>query len=275
MNATTLLRELRPEEEHAIDEAALERILTAAPETRRRRRARPIAVVATLAALALIAIAIAPAGTKSPSVIARAAAALSEPDTIESWQTTSGRQERTIFGVSGLESVQDQDAKTFQTYNPEKDEILNHTDPDYFDDRHAHPAGIARGGPGIVTVIGDLKALLADPSIDQLEDTEVRGIPVHHLRITRTEDVLVGSSKKDMSTQKVTMVRDVYIATDGDLPVRVVDHMELPAGTPMPHSANTYDFVVAERIPLTADTTSLLKMAPHPGAHMVEEGRVR
>src|SRR5262245_32930477 len=122
MNATTLLRELRPDDEYTPDEAALERLLQSTPEPRRRRRlTRPLALAAPLATLAIAVIALAPSGPASPSVIARAAAALSAPDTIlhfkavyqfndgkpqtiESWQTTSGRQERTIFGVSGLES---------------------------------------------------------------------------------------------------------------------------------------------------------------------------
>jgi hypothetical protein len=296
-DAVTLLRELRPAGSDATpDEAALERLLRSGPEAsprRRRRVARPLAAAAVVAAAGLVAIAVAPTGREAPSVVARAAAALSEPDTIlhfkavarfprqapeqfESWQTTSGRQQRTLYG--GLELAEDQDARTLQTFDPARNELMDHTDPDYFD---RPPSGLGDGGiGGMVTIVGDLRALLQraadhdDAGIELLGDSEVRGIAVHHLRITRTIDAIVAdgpvTDPRNAPTRKVTTVRDVYISTDDDLPVRVVDHAEVGS-----RAESTFDFVEAEQLPLNAQTTPLLRMAPHPGAREVDEAPVR
>jgi hypothetical protein len=296
-DAVTLLRELRPATpDRAPDEAALERLLRSRPDPappRRRRIARPIAAAAVVAAVGLVAVAVAPSGRDAPSVVARAAAALSEPDTIlhfkavarfprqapeqfESWQATSGRQQRTLYG--GLELAEDQDARTLRTFDPARNEIMDHTDPDYFDRR---PSEVGDGGVGgMITIVGDLRALLQraadhdDAGVELLGDTEVRGIAVHHLRITRTIDAIVAdgpiADPRDAPTQKVTTVRDVYISADDDLPVRVVDHAEVGN-----RAQSTFDFTETERLPLNSQTASLLRMAPHPGAREVDEGPVR
>jgi hypothetical protein len=304
-DAVTLLRELRPEtSDVAPDEATLERLLLGAaePSLRRRRVARPLAAAAGIAALALTAVAVAPTGRDTPSVIARAAAALSQPDTIlhfkavarfpgrapeqiESWQTTSGRQQRSLEGSGGFESADDQDARTFQTFDPGRNELLDHTDPDYFAAQHAHPPGLGGGIGGAIDIIGDLRTLLRraaahdDDGVQLVGDAEVRGIPVHHLRITRTIDAKVSDGTVKDPTQaplrKVTMVRDVYISSDENLPVRVVDHAEIGDGSAIAGSESTVDFVKAERIPLNSETAALLHMGPHPGAREVDEGPFR
>jgi hypothetical protein len=297
-DAVTLLRELRPQPPHgAPDDAALERLLRSAPEPpplwHRRRAARPLAAAVAIAAVGLVVVALAPTGREAPSVVARAAAALSEPDTIlhfkavarfpreapeqfESWQTTSGRQQRTLY--DGLELAEDQDARTLQTFNAERNELVDHTDPDYF---ARPPAGVGDGGiGGMVTIVGDLRALLQraadhdDAGVELLADTEVRGIAVHHLRVTRSIDAIVAdgpiADPRNAPTRKVTTVRDVYVSTKDDLPVRVVDHAEVGN-----RAETTFDFLVAERMPLNAQTRSLLRMAPHPGAREVDEGPFR
>jgi hypothetical protein len=295
-DAVTLLRELRPPNAGvAPDEAALERVLRSAPEppAPRRRAARPLAAATAIAAVGLVVLALAPTGRETPSVVARAAAALSEPDSIlhfkavasfpreapeqfESWQTTSGREQRTLY--AGLELAEDLDARTLQTFNSERNELVSHTDPDYF---ARPPAGVGDGGiGGMVTIVGDLRSLLQraadhdDAGVQLLADTEVRGIAVHHLRITRTIDAIVAdgpvTDPSSAPKRKVTTVRDVYVSTKGDLPVRVVDHAEIGNRAP-----TTFDFLVAERLPLNADTRSLLRMAPHPGAREVDEGPFR
>ena len=297
-DAVTLVRELRPPMPDGVpDDRALERLLRAAPAPaaprRQRRAARPLAAAAAIAAVGLTVVALAPTGREAPSVVARAAAALSEPDTIlhfkavarvpreapeqfESWQTTSGRQQRTLY--DGLELAEDQDARTLQSFNIERNELLDHTDPDYF---ARPPAGISDGDiGGMVTIIGDLRALLEraadhdDAGIELLADTEVRGVAVHHLRITRTIDAIVVdgpiTDPRNAPTRKVTTIRDVYVSAKDDLPVRIVDHAEVGN-----RAQTTFDFLVAERLPLNADTRSLLRMAPHPGAREVDEGPFR
>lgn len=298
-DAVTLLRELRPAtSDLAPNEANLERLLRSKPEpgsARRNRRhaARPLAIAAAFAVAGVIAAAVAPSGPETPSVVARAAAALSAPDTVlhfkavaefprqapeqfESWQTTSGRQQRTLY--DGLELAEDQDARTLQTFNAERNELVDHTDPGYFD---RPQRGIGDGGiGGMVTIVGDLRALLQraadhdDAGIQLLGDTEVRGIAVHHLRITRTIDAIVAdhpvSDPRNEPTRKVTTVRDVYISTKDDLPVRIVDHAEIGN-----RAQTTFDFVVAEQLPLNAQTRELLRMAQHPGAREVDEGPFR
>jgi hypothetical protein len=132
----------------------------------------------------------------------------------------------------------------------------------------------------MVTIVGDLRALLQraadhdDAGVHLLGDTEVRGTAVHHLRITRTIDAIIAdgpvTDPRNAPTRKVTTVRDVYVSTDDDLPVRVVDHAEVGN-----RAESTFDFVVAERLPLDAQTRPLLSMAPHPGAREVDEGPFR
>ena len=102
--------------------------------------------------------------------------------------------------------------------------------------------------------------------------TKVNGVRVHHLRINETiQDAIVDRSGKPTGeTRPLTMVRDVYVSTDTDLPVRVTDHAEGIAG-----SESSVDFTTAERLPLNDANAALLRMSSHPGAHEVDEGPVR
>ncbi|WP_026911735.1 hypothetical protein [Patulibacter minatonensis] len=296
---TTLLRELRPEAEARPDEDALERLLLAGPQTLPRRHARyvrPVALAGTIAVVATAGVAVLPGdGGSVPGILDRAAAAVTKPDTIlhyrstvtsgsgvrtvESWQTTDGRRNRTIFQGGELESVRDEDARTFVTYDRERDELLRHTDPAFFPrDGRAVP-DLATTPPGLgVTQIGDLAELLrrakdgAD-GVEVLEPTEIRGTPVEHVRITSSLKTFTGASGPgkglDAPATERTTTRDIYLRTDDALPVRVVDRL----GAPSP--LLTIDFDVAESLPRDAATNRLLRMGPHPGASVRDEGTFR
>lgn len=186
------------------------------------------------------------------------------------------RQQRTLYGR--LELAEDQDARTLQTFDPARNELMDHTDPDYF---ARPPSALGDGGfGGMITIVGDLRALLQraadhdDAGVELLGDTEVRGTAVHHLRITRTIDAIVAdgpvTDPSKAPTRKVTTVRDVYISVDDNLPVRVVDHAEVGN-----RAQTAFDFGEAQRLPLNSQTASLLRMAPHPGAREVDEGPFR
>ncbi len=150
-----LLRSLRPAPAFSPDEAALERILAAPPEPqrgRRQRRRRPALALAGAVALAAVAVALAPSLRASPDVVARAAAALNGPDTIlhlkpvdaggktmEVWQADGGRKERWLYrgGTDrAVESMDDWDTRTALSYSAQNDELITHTEPDWFDTKH-------------------------------------------------------------------------------------------------------------------------------------------
>jgi hypothetical protein len=296
-DALTLLRELHPSEDFVPDEAALERILTAPPLPRgRRRRRRRALMLAGAVGLAAVVVALAPSLRASPDVVARAAAALNDPDTIlhlksvdaagntmETWQAKGGRQERSIYrgGTDkALESVTDWDARTAQSYSAQNDELITHTEPDYW--RRPIPS-LADGGPGN-RVIDDLAALLdraraGEGNAHLIGETTVRGIPVYELRIDYTMEVLdmpaTGLIKDPtgLPTHTEHLHRMLYLNRDSYLPVRIVERFPAPK-TPAGSIDVVTDYTVAERLPPTPENEQALRMSPHPGAKPVTEGRV-
>jgi hypothetical protein len=289
MNATELLTELRPplDESHA-DEATLERILLAGPETppaaRRRRYARPLAV-AGATAVAATTVALVPAGSGGPTGLAGAVAALTEPDvllhfkvktvhsrggiqTAETWQTPDGRRSRTIHG-NGLEIAYDQKALVYEVYVPERDEVIVHTEPSTFADK-AHPFGsIATDVGSSPSSAGDLPALVTralsgtDPKVRYVGRTTIRGIEVDQIRID--QDIEVGRPPGRMAT----ITRDVYVRHDNALPVRVVDRLgALGIG---PEDSSTSDYTEVQKLTLDAATAPALRL-DHPGAKRTVKG---
>jgi hypothetical protein len=298
-DAASLLRALRPSEDFAPDEAALERILTAPPlpprGRRRRRRVLALAGAAGLAAAA--AVALAPSG--SPDVVARAAAALNDPDTIlhlksvdahgntmETWQADGGREERWLYrgGTDkAVESMDDWDTKTALSYSAQNDELITHTEPDWFDEKHHPIRGLGDGSP-TNHVVDDLAALLdraraGEGNAHLIGETTVRGIPVYELRVDFDLEVVVfpaNGTVKDptgLPRQTLHLYRTIYIDRDHYLPVRIVEHWPAPIARPGTIDSVT-DYVTAERLPRTPDTEQLLRMSPHPGAKKVTEGRL-
>ena len=71
----------------------------------------------------------------------------------------------------------------------------------------------------------------------------------------------------DMPTRQVPMTRTVYVDRETFLPVRVVERTE-------GRVTEVTDYVLAERLPRTDANERLLRMAPHPGAKEVVEGRL-
>lgn len=298
-DAARLLRELRPDPADVTpDEAALERIVLTPrePAPRRRRRAvRPVLAVAAVAAAALALVAVLPSGPTTASVAARAASALSEPDTIvyfraitrypaeaprqiESWQTTNGRQERTIYDGGGAEFVFDLDRKRAQAYTRERHMIIEHTEPDIFREPPPGTEPAAAGTGRTFSIVHEVRALLERAAsgadgVRLVGETEIRGLPVHHLRITWTRDsVVFDESIKDIRrgpVRKITMVRDLYLSRDDSLPVRLVEHAEIG-----PRTKSTVDFFEVERLPLDSRTAALLRMSHHPGARRVVQGPI-
>jgi hypothetical protein len=299
MTATSLLRSLRPAEDFAVDEAALERILLAPPlppAPRRRRRRRRVLAVCGAAALAAVAFALLPSG--SPDVVARAAAALNDPETIlhlksvdaggntmETWQADGGRKERWVYrGGTGkaVESTEDWDTKTSLSYSAQNDELITHTEPDFFN-KDSRVGSLSEGGAGN-HVLDDLAVLLARAragagNVHLIGETTVRDIPVYELRIDYTMEVIdlpasgaVGDPT-GLPTHTEQIHRTVYISRDSYLPVRIVEHIPAP-GTPAGFIEPATDYVVAERLPRTPGNEALLRMSPHPGAKLVTEGRL-
>lgn len=306
IDPVTLLRELRPPADARPDEDALERLLLAGAEpvpATRNRYVRPVAIAGTLAVVATAGIALAPSGGGPgvPGIVERAAAAMTKPDTIlhyravtatrlpdrvrkertiESWQTTDGRRERTIFDDGALESARNEGAQTFTTYNRERDEVLRHTDPDYFrKPESGKPAGLASTGFAIgITTVGDLPDLLrrardGEAGVELVGRSEIRGIPVEQIRITRTLKVFdqprTGErmDPDDLPAREVEATRDVYLRADDALPVRVVDNGPIPGSSDI-----VIDYLEAEQVPLDATTERLLDIGPHPGATARDEG---
>jgi hypothetical protein len=292
-DATALLRSLRPAEDFAPDEAALERILSAPPLPRVRRRRRRAVVVAGAVGLAAIAVALVPSG--SPDVVARAAAALNDPDTIlhlvevdpggntmETWQADGGRKERWLYrgGTDkAVESADDWDTKSAVSYSAQNNTLITHTEPDYF---RGSPRSLSDGGPGN-HVIDDLALLLdraraGDADVHLIGETTVRDIAVYELRIDYAIQVLdmpASGAVKDpatLPTHTEQLHRTVYIGRDSYLPVRIVERFPAP-NTPTGAIESVIDYTVAERLPRTAENEAQLRMSPHPGAKQVTEGR--
>jgi hypothetical protein len=236
---------------------------------------------------------LAPSLRASPDVVARAAAAFNDPDTIlhlksvdaggntmETWQADGGRKERWLYrGGTGkaVESMEDWDTKTSVSYSAQNNELITHTEPDYFDKDH-RVGSLSEGGAGD-HVVDDLALLLdraraGDGNVHLVGEATVRDIPVYELRIDYAMDVIdlpAGGAVEDptgLPTHKEPMHRTVYISRDSYLPVRIVEDIPAPA-TPTGRVKPATDYVVAERLPRTPETEQLLRMSPHPGAKQV------
>jgi hypothetical protein len=300
MTAVTLLRALRPASDFAPDEAALERILLSPPlpPRRRRRRRRALALVGAVG-LAAVVVALAPSLRSSPDVVARAAAALNDPETIlhlksvdaggntmETWQADGGRKERWLYrgGTDkAVESADDWDTRTALSYSAQNDELITHTEPDWFDEKHHPIRSIADGG--ISTHMVDDLALLLDRArsgqgnVHLIGETSVRGLSVYELRVDYSIEVIDLPSSgtigdpTGLPTHTERLHRTVYVDRDTFLPVRVVEHLPAP-NTPTGVVDPITDYVVAQRLPRTPANERLLRMSPHPGAKQVTEGRL-
>ena len=308
MNATELLTELRPVlDDSAEAEATLERILLAdrppALPPRRRRYARPLAIAGVTAVAATAAVALVPTGTKGPVGLAGAVAALTQPDvllhfkittthlpsgaveTAETWQTPDGRRMHTIYG-NGLEDAYDQRARVFESYTPERNDVIVQTDSEFFEDE-AHPFGsIASDASSGVTSAGDLPDLVSralagdDPKVHYVGRTTIDGVDVDQIRVDQdveVADLPPGGSERGRSieerkyspTKTVTVSRDVYVRHDNALPVRVVDHADALG---IPNATSVTDFADAQKLTLDATTEPTLKLADHPGAERIVKG---
>jgi hypothetical protein len=251
--------------------------------------------VCVAAGLAAFAVALLPSG--SPDVIARAAAALNDPDTIlhlksvdaggntmETWQADGGRKERWLYrGGTGkaVESTEDWDTKTALSYSAQNDELITHTEPDFFN-KDSRVGSLSEGGPG--SHVYDDLALLLDRAragagnVHLSGETTGRDIPVYELRIDYTMEVIdlpasgVVTDPTGLPTHTEQLHRTVYISRDSYLPVRIVEHLPAP-GTRTGSVEATTDYLVAERVERTPETEALLRMTPHPGAKKVIEGR--
>jgi hypothetical protein len=287
MNAT----ELRPPlDEAREDDATLERILLAGPEPspsrRRRPAARSLAVVAATAVAATAGFALLPSGGSGAVGLARAVAALTQPDvllhfkvttthspsgaveTTEAWQTPDGRRSRTIYRT-GLEIAYDQKARVYEAYAPERNEVIVQTDPGTFTDRENPLGSIATTATSNPSAVGDLPELVTralggqDPKVHYVGPTTIDGIDVDQIRID--EDV-------ELAAKTVTVVRDVYVRHDNALPVRVVDHLGALGGT-NPNATSTSEFTDVQKLTLDASTEPTLKL-DHPDAQAHGPGPV-
>ncbi len=276
-DAVVMLRQLRPEDEPVPDPALLERIL-AAPAERPPRAARRLALAAV--AVAVLVVALTPLGRSSPAVVALAAAALDDPDTIlhyraevrrpgadpatfEVWQTAGARQRRLLH--DGLEWAEDWDTRTSLAYSAETNELMRHTEPDIFDPDHRIPPGIDAPSPlaGGLNMADDLARLFeragrGEGGVRLVGPARVRGIDVHELEVDFTAESLTGP---------VEILRTVYVDRETFLPVRVVERFES-------RTTAITDYVLAERLPRTPANERFLRMSPHPGARRVTEGRL-
>jgi hypothetical protein len=297
-DAAALMRALRPRDD-AFDPDApaarerLERILATPPSPGTDRGRGRVALAAVAAAvLAAVGVALGPLVGGSPDVLARAAAALNQPDTIlhfkalqngrsiEVWQTAGARQKRVVYDGGELELVEDWDTKTSLAYDAKRDVVIRHTEPDIFDPAHRVPRGLDRPlpGAGAESVTDELARLLerarrGEDDIALLGEATVRGTPVYELRIDFTVEMMavvtpdtttdVGS----LRTREVPASRLVYVDRERFLPVRVVERMP---GV----DEQVTEFLLAERLPRTPANERLLRMPPHPGAREVIEGRL-
>jgi hypothetical protein len=223
-------------------------------------------------------VALAPSLRDSPGVIARAAAALNQPDTIlhfkarfrgegrklthrvEVWQTAGARQVREVYDDGLNEYVEDLDAKVILSYQGKRNELVRQTTRGVFTRSQRATAG-SLGASGVTDDLARLldRARRGSDQIRLIGETTVRGIPVYELRIDmvfRVRRLKSGEWKPD----RLTLSRRVYVDRERFLPVRIID----PGVGPM--RATTIDYAVAERLPRTPETEALLRMSPHPGA---------
>jgi hypothetical protein len=270
-DAIALLKDSRPDAAYEPDVDALERILAAPAPARRRRSTRPRRALAVAGTAAAIAVVVTPLLDDSPDVLARAAAALDDSDSIlhftatwrqgqahgsmEVWRADGGRTERTLW--AGGESVENAETHTGLYYDRERNQIRRVT-PEDLTRTHELPAGVEKLEGSVTispwfTAADDFETLLdqarsGDANVHELPDTTVRGIPVHQLAIRVAESPI--------ETERIVSVdRETY------LPVRVEARI---SGTSF-----VTDYVDAERLPRTEANENLLKMAPHPGAEEV------
>jgi hypothetical protein len=287
MNPDTLLAQANPvpEPDAAVDETQRDELLrellaTPVEPTRRPRHGgRRLAIAVTAAAaIAGAGVALAPSLRDSPGVIARAAAALNQPDTIlhfearfrgegrklthtvEVWQTAGARQVREVYDDGLNEYVEDLDAKVILSYQGKRNELIRQTTRGVTT-RPQRATARSLGASGVTDDLARLldRARRGSERIRLIGETTVRGIPVYELRIDmvfRVRRLKSGEWKPD----RLTLSRRVYIDRERFLPVRIID----PGVGPM--RATTIDYVVAERLPRTPETEALLRMSPHPGA---------
>jgi hypothetical protein len=240
------------------------------PRPRRRRRAavRVAAVAATAAAAAAV-VALWPTSGHSSDVIASAAAALSEPDTIlhfktqsnheppgEEWHTSDGRESRVVIYTDKvtLESVLNYDKGFWDSYVPARNEIERYAPKDFL---HHGPQTVDSSAPGAIDDYGNLKALLdrardGDAGVHLDGDATIRGISTYALRMDFTFKTAQGSEPG---------TRILYVDREHFLPVRLVEHV---SGAPAIDDVT--DYLDVEQLPRTPGNERLLQMSPHPGA---------
>jgi hypothetical protein len=270
------VREINPVREAPDDPEAAERLLRRVlvqprrPARRRRRAAFRVAAVAATAAVAAAGVALWPSSGESPDVIASAAAALTEPDTIlqfktrsnhkgstEEWRTSDGRQSHILHdtGKLVLEYVLDFDKGIWDSYVPARNEIQ----------RYAPKGGLAQGpssvdtrASGAIDTYDNLEELLerardGKDNVHLVGEARIRDIPTYELRMDFTVEFADG---------RRAATRTLHIDRERFLPVRLVEHI---SGSPF---TDVTDYLEVERLPRTPENERFLQMSPHPGAKL-------
>jgi hypothetical protein len=301
--------------------ASLERMLAApplaGPPSRQphpqRTAVRGLALTGAASCAAVAAVALWPSVGGSPDVIARAAAALDQPgtilhfkanvywhdsptpinadpshtlgQTIEEWQSPGARQLHVVESgpenPGGDEYAENWDAKTAEGYNGELNQLIDLTDPSFFDPARRSPAGTNPAtllGLGGQDVTDDLESLVQEAeggvqNIHVAGQTTIRGSSVYELRIDYTVPVVADPSGATITnptglpTTPVRLSTLVYVDSQTFLPVRIVDlGPPAPAVGPGAVVERVTDYVLAERLPDTPQNQGLLGLSPHPGA---------
>jgi hypothetical protein len=262
------------------------------PRRSRSRTGRRLVAVAALLAVAVAGASLRP----SEDVIARAAEALSPADGIlhvvarerfhsgraildesdpstyterefELWQTPGRRQERYLLYGGRFESVRDADTETDLTWVAGRDEIVRHTDPALFTPGNGLPARLDAPMPLPGQALLDVARILrraeqGDENVRLAEDTTVRGVPVHEVRISHRVTFFDPATG---TTHPETATRVLYVDREDYLPVRIV---ELGPGGLI---FMITDYLTVENLQRTPDSERLLEMSPHPGAKLVVE----
>jgi hypothetical protein len=283
------VREINPVPEPPDDPEAAERLLRrvlAQPRRPPRRRRRAIFRVAAVAATAVVAaagVALWPSSGESPDVIASAAAALSQPDTIlhfktqgrdgpgsttEEWHSSDGRHSRVVAHHpegGSMEMVRDFDAELQEIYVKDRDEIIRHPQKDWFRGGPRRPDSLPYAG---IDSFEGLAALLqrardGDDAVRIVGEPTIRDIPTYELRIESTIEVRDTPRSRPRS-QRIS--RLIYVDKERFLPVRIAD-----SGF---GSERVTDYLEMERLPRTPENERLLRMPPHPGAKVIVEDRL-
>lgn len=305
MNATDLLAELRPPLDTVPDDPqALDRIMQAPPMATPPRAARLRRSVVALGATAVVAagaLALAPSSDVGPTGIARAAAALAQPDVLlhfaatttfegggvqraETWQTPDGRLSRVIDGRGGIETAYDQAGGTYETFVPERNEIRVATRANYpktFEDRD-NPFGTITSGSR--SQVGDLPALVRralrgdDPDVRHVGRATVRGVDVDHIRVLEHQQVadLPAYTRQTLTDlpaatrRALTELRDApskTITIVHDVYVRHDDALPVRVVQQPGYDAGAVtDFDDVQRLELGPATRHLVELGDHPGA---------